>query len=130
MQKSNNTDFFCFLGEDDDDTRSEVSADEESLPSTFSLGSLAWARVGSTVYWPCVITIDPETKDKGDRYTKVLKRRRNGGDTFTRQYHLQFFGVKVQRAWVVSSNMLKFEGKPKNPKVALTPNSVLDKMLL
>ena len=81
-------------------------------------------------FWPCVITIDPETKNKGDRYTKVLKRRRNGGDTFTRQYHLQFFGVKVQRAWVVSSNMLKFEGKPKNPKVALTPNSVLDKMLL
>ena len=92
-----------FLGEDDDDTRSEVSADEESLPSTFALGDLAWARVGQAPYWPCVITLDPISKDK---YTKVWDRK----GSFRREYHLQFFGVKVERAWVVSSNMLKFEG--------------------
>ena len=93
-----------FLGEDEEDTRSEVSADEESLPSTFSLGDLAWARVGQAPYWPCVITIDPDSKDK---YTKVIKRHKAG---FRRDYHLQFYGSRVQRAWVISSNMLKFEG--------------------
>ena len=83
---------------------SEVSADEDSLPSTFSLGDLAWARVGKASYWPCVISIDPDTS----KHTHVKMQRRNTG-SLKREYHVQFFG-QVQRAWVVSSSMLKFEG--------------------
>ena len=97
-----------FQGEDDEDTRSEVSADEESLPSTFSLGDLAWARVGQAPYWPCVITLDPGLDpDTKDKYTKVLNNVKGG---LRRKYHCQFFGIIVERSWVVSSNMLKFEG--------------------
>lgn len=96
------------LVEDEDleeDTRSEVSAEEESLPSTFSLGSLAWARVGTAPYWPCVITPDPDFKS-GIKFTHVKNHRQHG---LKREYHVQFFG-RIQRAWVVSSSMLKFEG--------------------
>ena len=70
----------------------------------FSLGDLAWAFGdfnGSKVYWPCVMIVDPDT----DKYTRL-----EGGDNFQREYHLQFFGIKVQRAWVVSSKLLKFKG--------------------
>ena len=90
--------------EDDIDTRSEISADEESLPSTFSLGELAWARIGTAPYWPCCITYDPDDKEK---YTHVKMMQKS--KSLKREYHVQFFG-RVQRAWIVSSSMLKFEG--------------------
>ena len=70
----------------------------------FSLGDLAWAFGdfnGSKVYWPCVMIVDPDTFE----YTRL-----EGGENFQREYHLQFFGIKVQRAWVVSSKLLKFKG--------------------
>ena len=70
----------------------------------FSLGDLAWAFGdfnGSTVYWPCVMIVDPDTYE----YTRL-----DGGNNFQREYHLQFFGIKVQRAWVESSKLLKFKG--------------------
>ena len=70
----------------------------------FSLGDLAWAFGdfnGTKVYWPCVMIVDPDTFE----YTRL-----EGGDNFQREYHLQFFGIKVQRAWVESSKLLKFKG--------------------
>ena len=70
----------------------------------YSLGDLAWAFGdfnGSKVYWPCVMIVDPDTFE----YTRL-----EGGDNFQRQYHLQFFGIKLQRAWVESSKLLKFKG--------------------
>ena len=70
----------------------------------FSLGDLAWAFGdfnGSKVYWPCVMIVDPDTY----KYTRL-----EPVDNFQREYHLQFFGIKLQRAWVVSSKLLKFKG--------------------
>ena len=89
--------------DEDEDTRSEVSADEESLPSTFNLGNLAWARVGSAPYWPCLITNDPS--DPKEKFTHVKLHKK----LLRREYHVHFFG-RVQRAWVQQPHMLKFEG--------------------
>lgn len=94
-----------------DDNASEVSADEESLPSTFDLGDLAWARIGSAPYWPCIITHDPN-----DKYTCVKMNNRR--KELRREYHVQFFGRVVQRAWVEQPNLLKFEGLEAFDKLA------------
>ena len=83
---------------------SEPKLTKVSPVEEFSLGDLAWAFGdfnGSKVYWPCVMIVDPDTYE----YTRL-----EGGDNFQREYHLQFFGIKVQRAWVESSKLLKFKG--------------------
>ena len=87
-----------------EDTRSEISADEEALPSTFDLGNLAWARVGNAPYWPCLITNDPSSPKEKFTHVKLHKK------ILKREYHVHFFGVRVQRAWVQQPHMLKFEG--------------------
>ena len=83
---------------------SEPKLAKVSQVEEYSLGDLAWAFGdfnGSKVYWPCVMIVDPDTYE----YTRL-----EGGDNFQREYHLQFFGIKVQRAWVESSKLLKFKG--------------------
>ena len=70
----------------------------------FSLGDLAWARIGHYPFWPGIITIEPNSSKK---YTRVLKKH----GSLRREYHLQFFEEPVQRAWVEQSNIIKFEGK-------------------
>ena len=83
---------------------SEPKLAKVSQVEEYSLGDLAWAFGdfnGSKVYWPCVMIVDPDTFE----YTRL-----EGGDNFQRQYHLQFFGIKVQRAWIESSKLLKFKG--------------------
>ena len=72
--------------DEEEDTRSEVSADEESLPSTFNLGNLAWARVGSAPYWPCLITNDPSASKEKFTHVKLHKK------ILRREYHVHFFG--------------------------------------
>ena len=86
---------------EDEDQDEEV--DQDALPSTFSLGDLAWSRVGSHPYWPSVICYDPDSDKK---FTQVKNTKRKG---LTRVYHVQFYG-RVQRAWVSQPQMLKFEG--------------------
>ena len=92
------------LVEDEEDTRSEISADDEALPSTFNLGNLAWARVGNAPYWPCLISNDPSSPKEKFTHVKLHKK------ILKREFHVHFFGVRVQRAWVQQPHMLKFEG--------------------
>ena len=83
---------------------SEPKLAKVSQVEEYSLGDLAWAFGdfnGTKVYWPCVMIVDPDTFE----YTRL-----EGGENFQREYHLQFFGIKVQRAWVESSKLLKFKG--------------------
>merc|ERR1711953_954547 len=61
------------LVEDEEDTRSEISADDEALPSTFNLGNLAWARVGNAPYWPCLISNDPSSPKEKFTHVKLHK---------------------------------------------------------
>ena len=120
------------LVEDEEDTRSEISADEEALPSTFNLGNLAWARVGNAPYWPCLISNDPSSPQ--DKFTHVKLHKK----ILKREYHVHFFGVRVQRAWVQQPHMLKFEGlvafsdlsmkAPKGLKPAFYPRNANKKL--
>lgn len=35
---------------------------ESELPCKYSVGELAWARVGTAPFWPCTFTYDPDLK--------------------------------------------------------------------
>ncbi len=75
---------------------------EEENPAGFSAGSALWARVGSAPYWPCAASPDPYTGE----VTRVVTRAGKP----VREYHVQFFGQTVQRAWVNSAGLLEFKG--------------------
>ncbi|VEL23956.1 unnamed protein product [Protopolystoma xenopodis] len=73
-----------------------MTADEFVPDSSFELGDIFWAKVGSHPWWPCMIYYSPE----GDCYNK------NRGKTFVN--HVQFFGPLVERAWVQAACLLPF----------------------
>ena len=44
---------------DEMDRKENINAD---LPCKYSVGELAWARVGTAPFWPCTFTYDPDLK--------------------------------------------------------------------
>jgi hypothetical protein len=93
------------LVEDEVESANEEKAEmEASIPSTFNLGDLAWAKVGTAPYWPCTVTQDPDSTT----FTTVKASFKKLGPR--RVYHVHFFGSRPQRAWVPQPNMLNFEG--------------------
>ena len=44
---------------DEMDKQENLNAD---LPCKYSVGELAWARVGTAPFWPCTFTYDPDLK--------------------------------------------------------------------
>ena len=79
---------------------------EKQLPSNISLGDLVWAKLFPHPCWPGIVTVEPGSNDI---YTQIRKKH---GVLF-RMYHVQFFEEPVQRSWLDSTNLLKFEGEIK-----------------
>ena len=51
------------VGHNADDDLANANEDLESeLPCKYSVGELAWARVGTAPFWPCTYTYDPDLK--------------------------------------------------------------------
>ena len=75
---------------------------DASSPCEFESGRMVWARVGGAPFWPSVIVADPDLLLS----TRVAAK----GSSLSREYHVQFFGKAVQRAWVASSALLPFSG--------------------
>ena len=42
--------------------KEETEADSDDVPCAYSVGQLAWARVGNAPFWPCTFTYDPDLK--------------------------------------------------------------------
>lgn len=61
----------------------EISSEQAIVPNVcvvecpWVLGQLAWARVGNFPFWPCVVTLDPETmtyhKFRGKKFYITLE---------------------------------------------------------
>ena len=66
------------------------------------LGTVLWARVGSSPFWPAAVVNDPDLGMSTHVAYKMAK--------FYREYHVQFYGKAVQRAWVGPNCILKFQG--------------------
>jgi hypothetical protein len=75
---------------------------ELSSPVSYEAGSLVWARIGVSPYWPSVVVADPDL----DIATRIVPK----GAFLSRQYHVQFFGKIVQRAWIASAGIMSYSG--------------------
>lgn len=67
-------------------------------------GDLVWVKSKGFPYWPCMLTVDPET----GKYSKAVVVRDNNEKVF----HVQYFGTKPYRGYT-QGNVFKYEGKEK-----------------
>uniref|UniRef100_A0A4W3H7S7 Histone-lysine N-methyltransferase, H3 lysine-36 specific n=1 Tax=Callorhinchus milii TaxID=7868 RepID=A0A4W3H7S7_CALMI len=67
----------------------------------FEVGDLIWAKFSRRPWWPGTVCLDPLLKI----HTKMKGKRP------CRQYHVQFFGIVTEHAWVASAVVEPFEGR-------------------
>ncbi|XP_012266706.2 histone-lysine N-methyltransferase NSD2 isoform X2 [Athalia rosae] len=83
-----------------------VSKESDSLHNivecSWSLGQLAWARIGTFPFWPCVINSEPITMI----YHKLI----NKGRAQYLSIHVRYFGDKGRHNWVAANNLMPFTG--------------------
>ncbi|XP_046412948.1 histone-lysine N-methyltransferase NSD2 [Neodiprion fabricii] len=88
------------------DSTLNLSRDSSNLSTDMEcnwlLGQLAWARIGTFPFWPCVVTLEPVTMI----YHKVLRT----GRAQQLGIHVQYFGDKGRHNWVKSHYMIPFSG--------------------
>ncbi|XP_063876186.1 uncharacterized protein LOC135109075 isoform X4 [Scylla paramamosain] len=66
----------------------------------FVIGSVVWAQVPGTPWWPAMVDIDPDYR----RYDWF-----NSTWTYPTSYHVTFFGEPVTRAWVTCRSIKVFK---------------------
>lgn len=81
----------------------------------YQVCDMAWARVGSFPFWPCIISRDP--------YTDLFVRKKVAGKGEKLIIHVIFFGDNGRRGWVTQSMLRKFDGVQEfeNAKQQLSP---------
>ncbi|XP_041845718.1 histone-lysine N-methyltransferase, H3 lysine-36 specific [Melanotaenia boesemani] len=85
-------------------TNSNSNSPKKKLPSAvkFLEGDLVWAKFNRRPWWPCQVTCDP---DQGIHTKMKVPSPRP-----CRMYYLETIGEVVERAWVLGSVILPFEG--------------------
>lgn len=71
-----------------------------TLP-VYRIGDLVWCR-WSTIKWPAMVTYDPNQAIFFKKTGRVISH-----------YHVQYFGVKAQRGWVKSGDIVRLETNEK-----------------
>nr|XP_032806735.1 histone-lysine N-methyltransferase NSD2-like isoform X4 [Petromyzon marinus] len=67
----------------------------------YSIGDVVWAKISGHPWWPCMVSCDPKLG--------IHMRVKVGQvKSFTRQYHVQFFGEAAERAWVCYRSLVMF----------------------
>uniref|UniRef100_A0A4W3H6K2 Histone-lysine N-methyltransferase, H3 lysine-36 specific n=2 Tax=Callorhinchus milii TaxID=7868 RepID=A0A4W3H6K2_CALMI len=79
-----------------------VGRRKKVIPVRFEVGDLIWAKFSRRPWWPGTVCLDPLLKI----HTKMKGNRRP-----CRQYHVQFFGIVTEHAWVASAVVEPFEGR-------------------
>ncbi|CAG9569536.1 unnamed protein product [Danaus chrysippus] len=69
----------------------------------YQVGDLAWARMGSYPFWPCIITRDP--------HSGMFVKKKLFGRIERDVMHVTFFGDNGRRGWIVDSMLRKFLGQ-------------------
>ncbi|XP_068235310.1 myb-like protein X [Palaemon carinicauda] len=65
----------------------------------FIVGSVVWARVVGTDWWPAMVDIDPDFQ---------IHNWLDGSAKNVKYYNVTFFGDPVYRGWVLSKHILRF----------------------
>lgn len=81
---------------------------EAENPPLFTAGHMLWSKIGSSPYWPSAVTPDPDMPEV-PTVTRVVNVRQK----IVREYHVQFYGKVVQRAWMLAHNVFAYEGGEK-----------------
>lgn len=106
-------------GTDNSDNISDFSKDSSSpssgLECAWSLGQLAWARVGTYPFWPCLVNSEP--------VTMIHQKVMNMGRSHQMRIHVRYFGDNGRHNWVSSNHMIPFVGIKEFQELAdsLTP---------
>ncbi|XP_042195997.1 uncharacterized protein LOC121848068 [Callorhinchus milii] len=80
-----------------------VGRRKKVIPVRFEVGDLIWAKFSRRPWWPGTVCLDPLLKI----HTKMKDPSRRP----CRQYHVQFFGIVTEHAWVASAVVEPFEGR-------------------
>ncbi|KAM9340753.1 histone-lysine N-methyltransferase NSD2 [Symphorus nematophorus] len=83
----------------------EEAAEESPLLICFSFGDLVWTKVSGYPWWPCMVTIDPETNSHFKQQQKAANSRSG------LLYHVQYFGDAPERGYIFEKNMVSFTGE-------------------
>ncbi|XP_066584168.1 histone-lysine N-methyltransferase NSD2-like isoform X2 [Prorops nasuta] len=78
-----------------------LNSSNSTIECPWTLGQLAWARVGNSPFWPCVVTLDPVTM------VYTYKRKGKGRNSFM-MIHVQYFGDRGRHGWVSANAMISF----------------------
>ncbi|XP_011707268.1 PREDICTED: histone-lysine N-methyltransferase NSD2 isoform X2 [Wasmannia auropunctata] len=68
----------------------------------WKVGQLAWARVGSFPFWPCMVTVDPTSR--------IYYKLRVTSKSIVMMIHVHYFGDKGRRSWVSGNCLMEFTG--------------------
>ncbi|XP_066972872.1 neurofilament heavy polypeptide-like isoform X2 [Macrobrachium rosenbergii] len=96
--------WFCELNHNENQNVCSAPEDDWNKENVYVyngyiLGSVVWARVTGTDWWPAMVDIDPDFQIHNwlDNSAKNVK-----------YYHVTFFEEPVSRGWVLSKNVMKF----------------------
>ncbi|XP_072936008.1 uncharacterized protein [Epargyreus clarus] len=69
----------------------------------YQVGDLAWAKMGTYPFWPCIVTRDP--------YSGMFVKKKLFGRIDRDVIHVTFFGDNGRRSWIVDNMLRKFLGQ-------------------
>ncbi|CAH0597788.1 unnamed protein product [Chrysodeixis includens] len=69
----------------------------------YQVGDLAWARMGTYPFWPCIVTRDPSNG--------VFVKKKLFGRIERDVIHVTFFGDNGRRGWIVDTMLRKYLGQ-------------------
>lgn len=69
------------------------------------VGDIIWSKVAGYPWWPCMITLDPQT----GKYSRPGGNAEKSGHL----YHVQYFGSKALRSYTSPGLTMPFEGREK-----------------
>ncbi|KAJ6223683.1 hypothetical protein RDWZM_002228 [Blomia tropicalis] len=113
---------------------------------SYGVGDLIWAKMTGYPWWPCIISIDPETGNycrisgKCIFILKLLYIKLNylynigSSCKADRVYHVQYFGPEAYRGWTAIGMVMPFEGIEKfyekiNEEISDLPKKKVSKVL-
>ncbi|XP_050681870.1 histone-lysine N-methyltransferase NSD2-like [Leptidea sinapis] len=68
----------------------------------YQVGDLAWARMNTYPFWPCIITREP--------FSSLFVKKKLVGKLSKDIIHVTFFGDNGRRSWILETKLRKFHG--------------------